>query len=1018
MVQICEAILAHGVCPRENCPDSHDVFNCQTCRVVFQRNDYEKHLTTNFHKQKVLQAQRREAGLSLPVACTVCSVDISGAPQYQLHAQGRRHKKKMAEQGLDVDPGPEEVDVPSNCTRCDTCSSNVLTRDFEKHINGRRHSKAVEFNRLRGALDESEKDKNGVDVSPDTIDFGLVAESSNRNATWSQTVTVHNSNVTAVNVVEARLFSRLTTQMVSSGFSITQTTLPKRIKANQEITLTVVFRPDGNNGRYEDRLELVFNDPSLNKRFGITRTLLGIMGVKQDYELLKASRPYVRPKRTTQLQEPIMGVVPGVAPPSIAEFKWKVKLLPYTAPPSLVEILADSESKDLRPSQIAARIREAFIPSGLTPASYARNFTTLLWIEEDRARRDLTQYDMDEAELEPSGRGLYRLEVAGLAEKRPSLIVTDRIFVKNYGSPVNRWFEGYVHVVQMDAVLLRFAASFNSYRGQRYHVRFDLNRLVYRRMHQGLNTAFTETRVLFPDANDIAHLPPPTPAMTQSLSLTDRKIEDNPPQLEAIAAIVNRPAGSVPFVVFGPPGTGKTVTIVEAIRQLVQTKPATRILACAPSNSAADLIAERLAGLGKTQVFRLNAYSRGTENVPRDVIDLSRTQKEGTETRFMVPTAEDLKKYRVVVSTCLSASLPYGIGIPRGHFSHIFIDEAGQATEPEVMISVKTMADPTTNVILSGDSKQLGPIVRSPVCRELGFTKSYLDRLMENPIYDEVTGSGITITKLVKNWRSHTSILHFPNKEFYGGDLVACGDPLVTGSMTRWDGLVKKNFPIIFHGVQGKDMREASSPSYFNIEEASQVNKYIKSLMEDRKLRLKPEYIGVISPYHAQVQKIRKLVKIKEIKVGSVEEYQGQEKRIMIISTVRSSVEHVQFDLRHTLGFVANARRFNVAVTRAQALLIVIGDPTVLSLDPLWREFMNYVHTNGGWTGKRIDWDPLEEVDRNRRYDADRRDRAVSDLDELVARTKEEILRQAEDLGGHEAETLEANVEQPWREDE
>ena len=192
------------------------------------------------------------------------------------------------------------------------------------------------------------------------------------------------------------------------------------------------------------------------------------------------------------------------------------------------------------------------------------------------------------------------------------------------------------------------------------------------------------------------------------------------------------------------PGTGKTVTIVEAIRQLVQTKPDTRILACAPSNSAADLIAERLSDLGKSQIFRLNAHSRGVDHVPRAVIGLSRITKDDGFDRFVVPPTDDLMKFRVVVCTCLSASLPHGVGVPRGHFSHIFIDEAGQATEPEVMISVKTMADPRTNVILSGDSKQLGPIVRSPIARELGLTQSYLDRLMENPIYDETEGRGTT----------------------------------------------------------------------------------------------------------------------------------------------------------------------------------------------------------------------------------------------------------------------------------
>jgi helicase MOV-10 len=96
----------------------------------------------------------------------------------------------------------------------------------------------------------------------------------------------------------------------------------------------------------------------------------------------------------------------------------------------------------------------------------------------------------------------------------------------------------------------------------------------------------------------------------------------------------------------------------------------------------------------------------------------------------------------------------------------------------------------------------------------------------------------IRLTKLVKNWRSHPSILKFPNDEFYRGDLVTCGDPTIINSLTRWDRLVKQDYPIIFHGVQGKDEREASSPSFFNIAEASEVKKYIKDLFEDRKLRL------------------------------------------------------------------------------------------------------------------------------------------------------------------------------------
>ncbi|THH04904.1 hypothetical protein EW145_g5188 [Phellinidium pouzarii] len=474
--------------------------------------------------------------------------------------------------------------------------------------------------------------------------------------------------------------------------------------------------------------------------------------------------------------------------------------------------------------------------------------------------------------------------------------------------------------------------------------------------------------------------------------------------------ILRMPPGSIPFVVFGPPGTGKTVTIVEAIRQIVHTNPEARVLACTPSNAAADLIVERLSALGDKVLIKLIAPSRRKASVSRDVLKFTRINGIGT---FVCPPLADLKKFRVVVSTCCNASVPFGIGVQRGHFSHIFVDEAGQGIEPEAMIPIKTMADNKTNVILSGDIKQLGPIVRSRVARELGLGTSYLERLMSNPIYDEVAGRGITLVKLTKNWRSHPAILKFPNEEFYRGELEACADPVLTHSICRWDGLLKKDFPIIFHGVSGKDEREASSPSYFNIDEASVVKQYVKSLLSETGLRLKPENIGVISPYQGQVRRIRQLLLpfAKETRVGSVEEYQGQERRVIIISTVRSSSEWIEFDLRHTLGFVASPRRFNVAVTRAQALLIVIGDPYVLALDPIWKAFINYVHVGGGYKGTRIDWDPSEPVDRSARLDEARRARGLSRLEELIQRTSEM------ELAGSDDEDAVA-VNQPWYEDE
>ena len=103
-----------------------------------------------------------------------------------------------------------------------------------------------------------------------------------------------------------------------------------------------------------------------------------------------------------------------------------------------------------------------------------------------------------------------------------------------------------------------------------------------------------------------------------------------------------------------------------------------------------------------------------------------------------------MQSFRVIVCTCVSASFAHGIGIRRGHFSHIFVDEAGQATEPEVMISVKIMADQKTNIVLAGDPKQLGPVIRSAVARELNLDISYMERLMKEEMYDEKKARGFT----------------------------------------------------------------------------------------------------------------------------------------------------------------------------------------------------------------------------------------------------------------------------------
>ena len=149
--------------------------------------------------------------------------------------------------------------------------------------------------------------------------------------------------------------------------------------------------------------------------------------------------------------------------------------------------------------------------------------------------------------------------------------------------------------------------------------------------------------------------------------------------------------------------------------------PGFKILACTPSNAAADLLVERLAaaGLDASQLFRLNAYSRYEEDISEDVQAYSVYEKRAK-----------LLAFRVVLSTCSSAGLLQTENFPAGHFSHILIDEAAQAEEPLSLIPIAAFSNENTNVILAGDPHQLGPVIKSSAASAAGLGKSYLERLM------------------------------------------------------------------------------------------------------------------------------------------------------------------------------------------------------------------------------------------------------------------------------------------------
>ncbi|XP_045101743.1 putative helicase mov-10-B.1 isoform X1 [Portunus trituberculatus] len=431
----------------------------------------------------------------------------------------------------------------------------------------------------------------------------------------------------------------------------------------------------------------------------------------------------------------------------------------------------------------------------------------------------------------------------------------------------------------------------------------------------------------------------------------------------AVRNIVNRTSRPAPYVVFGPPGTGKTVTIVEAIKQLVlKLDPNSHVLACTPSNSAADLIAIRLLDhVPRGQVLRMNAPSRHLCTIPDSLREVSNLDRG----MIYFPTDKKLWQYRVIVCTMVTAARVVSASMPNGHITHVFLDECGHSMEPEALVPLSGLVGRDTQVVLAGDPHQLGPVIRNPQCfssyslfKNCGLDKSYLERVMESAPYQPQPGQGFNaqvVTKLLNNYRSHAAILKEPNDIFYNSELKVCGDQMLIRSLCNWEHLPCRQFPLMFHAVKGKDEREGNSPSFFNAQEVSAVVAWVKKLLDSKSPKIAGKDIGIITPYRRQVEKIRtQLRKVRgaeNVKVGSPEEFQGDERLVVVISTVRASQDYMADDHVFKLGFLRNPKRFNVAVTRAKALLIVVGCPEILCLDEHWGRLLRYIQQNGGYKG-------------------------------------------------------------------
>lgn len=636
------------------------------------------------------------------------------------------------------------------------------------------------------------------------------------------------------------------------------------------------------------------------------------------------------------------------------------------------------------------------IKQDLCMNNYVTRFQTLIYLEEIEYFINFRNYDRERAHFNREGEYLS-LTIENLSERRPSLVLGDIVRAINPWSDRDsekRSYDGIVHRVLFNRVLVKFNSGFQQkYNGEDYRLEFYFSRFGFRKQHFSIDRVVKHLGepFLFPSRIHLREEPQLDVQLDNDHNMvmqgtTFKWYNEtlNPIQKKAVAKILRGEIQNMPYIIFGPPGTGKTLTLVETILQLVKHLPSSRLLVGTPSNSSADLITTRLIESGDMHVgdfIRLVSQNQiEKELVPQHLMPYCATidiAADGTCNDSMIVTESGLKlkcqmkylgRHRVTISTCSTLGNFLQMDFPPGHFTHVLIDESGQCTEPEIMVAITQVSKTRGQVVLAGDPLQLQAIVTNRYAGERGFSTSFLERILTRSPYmrdvirypDSCGFDPRLVTKLLYSYRALPSILHIYNQLFYDTELI----PMIKEAGSREADMISKISDLLpesetripshgafFYGMLSENMQEKDSPSWYNPHEAKNV--FLMTLQLYRK-NIKPENIGIITPYMRQVKHLRSLFSTADIampKIGSVEEFQGQERDIILISTVRSTQKLISNDLRHSLGFVQCAKRMNVAISRARYLLYIFGNPHLLVLDPCWRTFIKYTVDNDAYLG-------------------------------------------------------------------
>jgi helicase MOV-10 len=597
--------------------------------------------------------------------------------------------------------------------------------------------------------------------------------------------------------------------------------------------------------------------------------------------------------------------------------------------------------------------------------TYRDRLHSLLWIEEAAEVKAMRRFDLAsvqfEVRAEPIFLGgnyvnlgaLHTLTAEGLAERRPSVLPNDRLIAWEASGETDVEFEGWVAHTTATQIKVRFDRSFPSDRI--FHVRFEFERMTMRCMHRAVDRCRIDVLWPDPDASKGPGVNLAGEAMQPDLGALGVELDDH--QKAAIREICGRRgqllagAKQAPFLLRGSFGCGKTHTLLQSVRAVLQVDTSAHVLICSDSNNVADMICCLLAtSFLPAQMLRFNAFTRSINTLQGNVEVLKGYchWQDASHQAFGAPSLDTLLTYRVLVSTAAAAATLFGMGVGQAHFTHIFLDECAQMMEPSALIPL-CLAGRQTAVVLCGDELQVGPTVRSPSAKHHGLHESLMERLAggltarlstHRELYRLECGkaAGPLTRRLLSNYRSHPRLLALPSALFYGGTLQAVGQGPAISSLCSWQGLPTPGFPFMFVGVEGQDERDTDNPSYYNNFEAMEIKMRVTLLVKEKGLA--PSDIVIIAPYKSQIARIRRLLRengLGDVSVGTPGVIQGREAKAVFVSTVRAmGSKHMDVDSVCNLGLLHDPRLINTVLTRAVALCVIVGDPRLLARHNIW----------------------------------------------------------------------------------